>query len=156
MITIFFSSGQGKKHYTVTSIDTLRKNLSEFHGIKIKRRWTFQCLRYLLDKKYIKRKGRYVHDNNGVITQIPSIVSFTIKGMAWLVARGVRKTRKIYKTMMEHLKGKDRRFPQKKDFDDGSWKPIDPEMRAGLKYMLGIATKKTEWNTSVHTGEKGG
>jgi hypothetical protein len=141
MITIFFSSGQGKKHYTVTSINALRQNLSEFHGIKIRRRWTFQCLRYLLDAGYIKRKGRYVHDNNGIITQIPSMVTLTLKGMAWLVARGVRKTRKIYKAMVDHISSNDKRFPKKKDFDDGSWKPKDPGMREGLEYMLGIATK---------------
>ncbi len=142
MITIFFSSGQGKKHYTKTSIKALRKNLKNFHGIKIKVRWTFQCLRDLLDAGYIKRASRHRHDHNGQITQIPSMISFTVKGMAWLVKMGVRKTRKIYKAMIDHLEGKDRRFPTKKDFDDGSWKPKDPGMKEGIKYLRGIVTKR--------------
>jgi hypothetical protein len=144
MTTIFYSSGQGKKHYTVTSIDTLRKNLSEFHGIKIKRRWTFQCLRYLLDAGYIRRKGRYVHDNNGIITQIPSVMTLTLKGMAWLMSRGVRGAKKIYRTMVKWLKKEDKRFPRRSQFDDGSWRPPDPGMQEGLEYMLGLKKKQTE------------
>ena len=144
MITIFFSCGQGRKHYTVTSIDTLRKNLSEFHGIKIKRRWTFQCVRYLLDAGYIKRDSRHVHGEGGLITQIPSMINFTLKGMAWLVKMGVRHTRKIYKAMIDHINSNDRRFPRKKDFDDGSWKPKDPGMKEGIKYLRGIVTKRLE------------
>lgn len=144
MITIFFSSGQGKKHYTVTSIDTLRKNLSEFHEIKIKRRWTFQCVRYLLDAGYIKRKGRYVNDHNGVITQIPSMVTLTLKGMMWLMSKGVRGAKTIYKSMVKWLKKEDKRWPSRSQFDDGSWRPPDPGVREGLEYMFGIKKVKTE------------
>lgn len=144
MITIFFSSGQGKKHYTVTSINALRKNLQEFHGIKIERRWTFQCLRYLLDAGYIRRKSRHVQNYNGLITQIPSMVVLTLKGMTWLMSKGVRGAQKIYKSMVKWLKKRDKRWPSRSQFDDGSWKPPDPGVREGLKHMLEIAGKRSE------------
>ena len=144
MITIFFSSGQGKKHYTVSAIDTFLSNLDKFHKIKIKRRWIFYCFRWLLDEKYIKRKSRYVKDFDGLITQIPSMITFTLKGVAWLVRMGVKGTRKIYKAMVTYLNKGDKRFPSRKDFDDGSWKPADPEFRKWLENKCGIVTKKIE------------
>jgi len=142
MITLFFSTGQGENHYTVSSVNTLRKNLDKFHDINIKRRWTFQCLADLLAAGYIRRKARYVQDHNGLITQIPSVVTFTLKGIVWLVKMGVKGARKIYKSMMSYLKKDDCRFPVKKDFDDGSYWPKDPDQRAALEGLLGIATRK--------------
>lgn len=141
MITLFKSTGQGENHYTVSSIDKLRLNLDKFHDVNIKRRWTFQCLADLLSAGYIRRKTRYVQNNNGLITQIPSMVTFTLKGVVWLAKMGVKGTRKIYKSMMKYLKKDDQRFPAKNDFDDGSWWPEAADQRAALAGLLGIATK---------------
>jgi len=142
MITIFFSTGQGKNHYTVSSVDTLRLNLDKFHDINIKRRWTFQCLEDLLAAGYIRRQARYVNDHNGLITQIPSMVTFTLKGVVWLVKKGVSGAKKIYKSMMKYLKKQDNRFPSRDNFDDGSWWPAEPDQKKALKGLLGIATKE--------------
>ena len=142
MITIFKSTGQGKNHYTVSSIDKLRLNLEKFHSVTIKRRWTFQCLKDLIDAGYIRRKQRYVKDHNGLITQIPSMITFVLRGVVWMVKMGVKGARKIYKTMMSYLKKDDQRFPSKQDFDDGSWWPKAADQRAALEGLLGIATKK--------------
>jgi len=142
MITLFFSTGQGENHYTVSSVNTLRKNLDKFHDINIKRRWTFQCLADLLAAGYIRREARYVNDHNGLINQIPSMVTFRLKGIIWLVKMGVKGARKIYKAMVAHLHSGDKRFPSRKDFDDGSYWPKDPDQRAALEGLLGIATKK--------------
>lgn len=143
MITIFKSTGQGENHYTVSSVDKLRLNLDKFHDIKIKRRWTFQCLADLLTAKYIRRKQRYVQDENGLITQIPSMITFTLKGVIWMVKMGVKGARKIYKSMMKYLKKEDKRFPSREDFDDGSWWPEAADQREALENLLGIATKDT-------------
>lgn len=141
IITIFFSSGRGEKHYTVSSIDAFLLNLEKFHKIKIKRRWIFYCFRYLLDAGYIKRKARYANDGNGLITQIPSMVTFTLRGVIWLVSKGVTGAKKIYKSMMSYIKKDDGRFPAKKDFDDGSFWPEDPAQRNFLMHKLGIVMK---------------
>lgn len=144
MITLFFSTGQGKNHYTVTSIKTLLLNLAKFHKINIQRRWCFECLRYLIDEGYIRRKARYRNDFNGLITQIPSMVTFTLKGVVWLISKGVKEAKKVYSSMMKFLKKSDNRFPGRQDFDDGSYWPKDPDQRAALEGLLGIATKKIE------------
>jgi len=142
MITIFFSSGQGKKHYTVSAIDTFLLNLEKFHKISIKRRWIFQCFRDLLDEGYIRRKARHRHDHNGLITQIPSWVWFTLKGVVWLVRMGVSGAKKVHKSMVTYLKQKDKRSPTKTEYNDGSYWPADPDERKNLKGLLGIATKE--------------
>lgn len=142
IITIFKSTGQGENHYTVSSVDKLRLNLEKFHDITIKRRWTFQCLKDLIDANYIRRKQRYVKDFNGLITQIPSMITFSLKGVVWMVKMGVKGAKKIYKSMMSYLKKDDQRFPSRKDFDDGSWWPEAADQREALENLLGIASKK--------------
>ena len=142
MVTLFFSMSQGQNHYTVSSIDKLRENLDKYHKVDIKRRWTFQCLRDLLDAGYLKRKQRFVNDENGLVSQIPSMVTFTLKGAIFMVRRGVSGAKRIVKSMVKYLQKKDKRFPLQKDFDDGSYKPADPEEQKRLDGLLEIVTKK--------------
>ena len=142
MVTLFFSMSQGQNHYTVSSIDKLRENLDKYHKVDIKRRWTFQCLRDLLDAGYLKRKQRFVNDENGLVSQIPSMVTFTLKGAIFMVRRGVSGAKRIVKSMVTYLKKKDKRFPLQKDFDDGSYKPADLEEQKRLDGLLEIVTKK--------------
>ena len=142
MITLFFSSSQGKNHYTVSSVSTLLSNLLKFHKIDIKRRWCFECTRWLIDSGYIRRKSRYVNDHNGIITQIPSMVTFTLRGVVWLVSKGVVGAKAMHKSMISYFKKGDSRWPAKADYDDGSYKPADPEERARLEGLLGIVGRK--------------
>jgi len=141
MITTFFSLSQGKNHYTVSSPNTYRKNLDKFHHVKIKRRCYFYHMRALEDQGYIRREQRYNNDDAGLIRQIPSMTTFCLKGIAWMVRMGVVGAKAIYKKMVTHLNKGDKRFPRKKDFDDGSWKPADPEYRKWLENKLAIVTK---------------
>lgn len=141
MITLFFSMSQGKNHYTVSSINTLRKNLKTHHKIDIKRRWTFQCLADLLTGGYIRRKARYKNDHNGEINQIPSMISFTLSGIAWFVKKGVKGAKEIHKSMVSYLKKGDKRFPSRTDFDEKSFVPADPDERKKIEGLLGIVTK---------------
>ena len=142
MITLFFSMSQGKNHYTVTSIDKILKNLKTFHKIEIKRRWEFYILRWLEDEGYIRRKGRYLQDTNGLITQIPSMVTFTLRGVVWLVSKGVVGAKKLYKNMMKFLKKQDKRFPAQRDFDDDYEMPTQIRERKQLEDLLGIVGEK--------------
>jgi len=146
MITIFFSMSQGKNHYTVSSVATFLFNLKKHHKIGIKRRWIFYCFAWLLDEKYIKRKSRYVQDGNGNITQIPSMITFTLKGAVFLVKRGVSGAKNIVKSMVKYFNLKDKRFPKPKDFDDGSWWPKETDQREALEGLLEISTKDINKN----------
>ena len=138
MITLFFSMGQGQNHYTRTSVDKILENLSKFHDIKIKRRWLFFNLRTLLDAGFIRRKARYRHDTSGIISQIPSMITFPLKGILWLAKMGIAGARTLYKTMLAYLKKKDGRWPHPDDFEDDSLLSEDPKTQERLKSLLGI------------------
>jgi len=135
--------GQGKSHYSTAAINSILDLLSKFHKINIKRRWLFQCLKDLTDAGLIKRDTRFVQDNNGLITQIPSMIIFKLKGICWLARMGVKGAKEVYKSMTKFLQKDDQRFPSRTDFDDGSWWPEAADQRAALEGLLGIATKKT-------------
>jgi len=107
--------GQGQSHYTKSSINTLRKNLVKFHTIDVGRRWVFQCLKNMLTAGLITRKSRYRHDATCLISQVPSLYSFTIKGIKLLVSRRVTGAAKLLKNMIKFVTGKDQRWPKKAD-----------------------------------------
>ena len=142
MITIFFSMSQGKNHISYSSIAAILENLEIFHSKTIKRRWCFQCLKDLTDAGFISRRTRYRNDPSGQIAQIPSMISFKLKGIVWLVKMGVKGAKELYKSMVTWLQKNDKRHPKQEDFDDGSWKPADPEEKRNLEGLLGIVTKK--------------
>jgi len=142
MITLFFSTGQGKSHYTVAAVDTLLKLLKNHHNIRIKRRWFFQLMRDLIDEGYLKRHARHDYDPNGLVSQKPSMVIFSLRGIVWLVKMGVAGAVEVYKSMLSYLNKEENRFPSRADFDDGSWKPTDPDDRKRLEGLLGIVTTK--------------
>ena len=142
MITLFFSMGQGENHYTRTSVDKILANLLKYHDIKIKRCWLFRNLRALLDEGYIHRKARYSHDTSGLILQIPSMITFTFRGVKWLAKIGIAGARTLYNTMLAWFKKKDGRWPHPEDFEDNSPLSDDPKTEERLKRLLGsVATR---------------
>ena len=141
IVTLFFCMGQGNSHYSVAAVNTILELLSKFHKIKIKRRWLFQCMKDLIDAGFIKRDPRHRNDDNGLITQIPSMIFFKLRGIVWLVNMGVKGAREIYKRMVAHINGPDKRAPKQKDLDDGSYKPADPNEAKRLKDLLESVTK---------------
>jgi len=141
MITLFFSMGQGKKTYTQASINRILELLSEFHNINIKRRWVFQCLRYLEDAGYITRRKRYNRHAGGLIEQIPSLWSFTHKGAQWLVKQGVYKAKRLATEILKKIMGDDGRFPTAKDFNAPQDDPTGRKDSERLKQLAGGVTK---------------
>ena len=141
MHTLFFSMGQGKNHVTYSSVSAIRKNLKKYHDKDIKRRWAFQVKKDLKDDGYIKWKELYKNDDNGLITQIPSVIWFTLKGVVWLVKKGQKGAKELYKSMVKWLNKDDNRAPARKDFDDGSYKPATPEEKKRLNDLLTSSTR---------------
>jgi len=115
MITLFSCMSQGKKHYSRVSINKIQDLLEKFHKIHVKRRWIFYCMKYLMDENLITKKKRYRNNDDGLINQIPSLHSFTIAGMKYLVARRVTGAWKVLKTMVKYIMNKDKRWPGEKD-----------------------------------------
>jgi len=141
LITYFFCMDQGKNHVSYASIDRLIELLSERHTVNIGRRWTFQCIRDLLDEGLITREPRYRQGTGGVISQLPSMVSFAKKGIDWLLANGVSKARILLENMINYFKRKDGRFPKEKDFTSNLVYPSDPIEAKRLKHLAAISTK---------------
>jgi len=143
-ITLFSSMGQGQTHYTKTSIKTLIENLEKYHQIKIHRRWTFQCLKNMLESGYITRRSRYKQGDGGIISQIPSLYAFTVKGIKLLARRRVTGAAKLLKTMMNYISGRDQRWPKAKDVAAPvPFKKYTPS-RADWTKLFGIVGKKIE------------
>lgn len=115
MITLFASMSQGQNHYTVGSIKKFLQLLSKYHKINIRRRWMFQCLKDLLDAGLISRKQRYRKQEKGLISQIPSMISFTLKGAKYLVSKRVSGAIRMLKTMLKFVTGDDQRWPRVED-----------------------------------------
>ena len=115
LITLWSVYRAGKRHYTTMSCAQGIKLLSKYHEVKIKRRWFFYCMRDFLDEGLIARKPRYNQNTSGCINQIPSLISFTLKGLKYLSRNKVSGAFQALKSMMSWLKSKDQRFPQERD-----------------------------------------
>ena len=72
------------------------------------------------------------------------MVVFTLKGISWLALKGVVGAKEIYKSMVKWLNKDEKRFPNRKDFNDGSYKPATPEDRKRLNDLLASVGKKIE------------
>jgi len=134
--------GQGKKHYSRVSIDKIQRLLAKFHKIHVKRRWIFYCMRYLMDENLITKKKRYRNDESGLINQIPSLHSFTVAGMKYLVAKRVTGAWKALKIMVKHVMNKDKRWPGQKDVGmPEDFDPFSPN-KEDWSNLLGIVSRK--------------
>jgi len=143
-ITLFSSMSQGENHYTRSSIDKIRENIKKYHKISVGRRWIFQCLSNMLNARLITRKTRHKHHDNGLITQIPSLYSFTIQGIKLLVSRRVTGAAKLLKNMIKFVSGKDQRWPKLQDVKDPV--PFEKYTPTGddWRKLFGIVGKKID------------
>ena len=142
MITIFSCISQGKNHYSIVSIQKILALLEKHHKIDIRRRWLFQCFRDLLSDGYITRKARYKRRPGGLIGQIPSMLSFTLKGAKYLVSRRVSGAIGLLKSILSFVTGKDKRWPAAEDIKlpPGEWH--GPEDRNDVMKLLNNVAKK--------------
>lgn len=115
IITLFSCMGQGTNHYTAVSVNKILELLELYHSIVVKRRWLFTCLRDLLDSNIITRRSRFSNEENGVIFQLPSMISFTLKGAKYLVSKRVSGSLRLLKAILNFIKCGDRRWPQPVD-----------------------------------------
>jgi len=136
MITLFASMSQGENHYTRTSINKIGINLGKHHKIHVKRRWIFYIMADLIENGYIRRKSRYLNDNSGLIRQIPSLISFTLKGVVYLVSKYVAGAKKMYKSMVKFAQKGDKRWPSEEFKKDTSYRPATTEEQKRLNDLL--------------------
>jgi len=115
IITLWALMGKSKKSYSTPAWRALETLLEKYHHVKVKRRWIFQCLRDMADEGLIARRKRYRLNAEAKIEQLPGIITFTLEGLKYLVAKKVAGAYQALKDMMAWIQGKDRRFPERRD-----------------------------------------
>jgi len=134
-VALFASTQNGRNHYTKASAHRLRELLAQYHGIQIQRRWLFKCLADMEEQGLIRRKKRYDRREHGTIRQFSSMITFTLEGLRYLVAKKVEGAASLFKRTLDWLKQKDKRFPRVAEIAAG----ITPE-EAGenIKRLRGL------------------
>lgn len=115
LVTLWAIQQKSGKHYTTASWERLVELLEKYHGRSIRRRWFFYCMRDFLQAGLIARKQRYRQNDEGAISQIPSMITFTMEGLKYLVKNKVTGAFRALKNMLAWLKGTDKRFPHYED-----------------------------------------
>jgi len=110
--------------YTKVSVDKTRELLAKKHNKPIERRWCFQCTSDLIDAGLITRQPRHPRMSDGTIRQISSMIAFTLKGVNYLISKGVEKAILIRKQILAWMKNKDKRFPTGKEFKEKDMRNI--------------------------------
>ena len=113
-ITIYRILVKGKKHYITPSVNSIIELIGQRHSSDIQRRWAFQCLHDLIDLGYIRRQPRFQKNPDGGYTQIPSLISITLKGARKLYDLGVEGAAKLSKEILGWIHAGDKRWPQYK------------------------------------------
>lgn len=134
-LTLFACISQGKKNYSLVSIDKVIELLKRFHKVEVKRRWVFKCMRYMLDSGFLSRKSRYGHRDDGKIFQLSSIIAITVKGAKLLISKRVSGAFLLLKNIMAWVKKQDKRFPKTEDVMPIDPKDLDPEVLRRLENL---------------------
>jgi len=117
LITLYSILVKSEKHYIVPSVDKILLLLEKYHKTTIHRRWFFYCLKYLKDEGFIVTKHRFKHYTQNLIQQLPSMITFTLRGASYLMKKRVAGAKALLKTILSWMGKGDRRFPKPKEFD---------------------------------------
>jgi len=134
-ITLFTCTSQGNNHYSLISVNKIRKLLERYHGTHVERRWVFQCIHDIIEDEYLTRRPRYKRHKNGTINQLSSITAITLKGAKLLVAKKVSGALLLLKRILAWAKNQDKRFPTEKEILPDNIKDIDPKELRRLELL---------------------
>lgn len=134
-ITLFTCTSQGKNHYSLISVNKIRKLLVRFHETHVERRWVFQCIHDLIETGHLSRRPRYKRHKNGTINQLSSITAITLRGAKHLVAKKVTGSLLLLKRILDWTKNRDKRFPAGKDLLPATFDEIDPSELRRLELL---------------------
>lgn len=139
LITFYEIQVKGKKHYITPHPDTIRELLKRFHNIDIGRRWHFQCTHDLEEGGYISRVKRPVFNRETGVFSRPSIFSLTVKGLKYLISKGVSGARALLKPMFDWLHRNDNRRPTAADLYPGETITSREAALEKLKELIKVA-----------------
>lgn len=134
MLTLVKCTPKKGKRYTKVSRRKLLELLDKYQHRKIKLRWLSQCIKDLVDIGFINRHHRYIHDPAGLITQLPSWISFTKDGVQYLVDNLVEGARNWLKSIQTWIYGNNNNHPPKEDKDKHRFRDAYPAEQARQKH----------------------
>jgi len=70
------------------------------------------------------------------------MISFTLKGVAYLTSKYVVGAKKLYQAMVKFAQKDDKRWPSEEFKKDTSYRPATPEERKRLNDLLGNVGEK--------------
>lgn len=117
LITLYSIIVKSEKHYVVPSVDSILSLLTQYHKTTIRRRWFFYCMKYLKDQGYIVTRYRYEQVDYNCINQLPSMITFTLKGASYLMKKKVSGAGKLLRSILSWMGKGDGRFPKPREFD---------------------------------------
>jgi len=124
--------------YSLCSVDAMIKTIFKRFGKVVKRRWVFQCLRYMEDIGMINRKERKGQNTDGTYWQKSSQITLCAKGARYLWKMGVAGAKTLWKSIIAWAEGKDKRWPNKKDIYPLRTNSNEIEIPRGLKALVGM------------------
>jgi len=127
--------------YTKVSVDKTRELLAKKHKRYIERRWCFQCTADLIGAGLITRQPRHPRMSDGTVRQISSMIAFTLKGVNYLISKGVEKAIVIRKQILAWMKNQDKRFPEKNATESRGVSPMDAEGKRRFKALAEMVGK---------------
>ncbi len=106
LITLFSSMSKDINSYSKIRVNKMRELLEKYHNKKIKRRWTFECLKDFEKEGLTYRIPRTKRRPDGTIYQLSSIIKFTVKGLRKLATMKVEGSLLALKNKITHIKNK--------------------------------------------------
>ena len=115
MLVIFKNLGGKEAPYSLISVDRIIELLWGYHKIPVERRWVFYILAFLEKIGFIKRHIRAGNKPDGKAWQNSSMIFITGRGARFLMSKLVVGATDLWKRIITWAKGKDKRWPNKKD-----------------------------------------
>jgi len=133
--------GNLHKPYTKVSVNKQIELLEKRHNKKIKRRRCFYIAEDWLKAGYITRQPRHKNGSGGFISQLSSMIAFTLKGANFLISLGIEKGLVIKHHILHREENEDRRFPTKTDYTEQRNAEMDREEKRRLEDLVEKVTK---------------
>ena len=136
IITLYSILVKGKKHYCTPYPVTLLSLLEKIHNINIGRRWLFQCLHDIEEAGYITRQRRWENIQGPEIRSLSSIFALTVRGLQYLIKKGVGGAKGLLRQTLDWLHKKDRRQPTAKDLLQYDKRVDDEKMISLIRELI--------------------
>ena len=138
----------GNKHVVIPSPDSMIDILDKVYQHRVSRRTHFRAVHALIEQGLIVRQFRYDREAKPTIIQKSSMISFTLKGVKYLMKMGVLYAYTLYKKMIAWLHKDDSRFPKTvEEYKRQGAEAVDMEYNLSkvrsLLLMLEASDKKT-------------